>query len=448
MNPTLLYDAVQKIVTRQGQLRYMHKVTFATANGNIDALAVVEKYSTADYATSFCEEVSIRVTMSVYNYRRYLYQNRDNLRAIVQKIPIDPVSDIPQPQAGVDVRVYRAFLVDNEDPAITRGSPMTSGTYVDGKDDMRYFTVQLVDQVAEYASVRQGGGVFRFTKTEDILKSFILSSAKTEEGDQGVFLKALDVVPPDVGESNKLDQVLIPHDQLLIEVPGFLQENKGGLYNHGLGSFILNGTWYVYPLYNTQRFKTAQRRMVLYQVSTNVIPVADKTYTWDGSTLTVVCSGSAKIQDISVSGTFQGGTGTRFTRASEFLSEATTDEGNQGQINRSKTMAEFQTSQRADGFNIGKFSDTPITDNVPNELSKIAARSGQIMVTTWQNSDTSYLFPGMPIRVYQDIGGKVTCRDGVVLQVDEQWALERPGLNGKTMVSTAGLVIFLSKEEV
>jgi hypothetical protein len=36
----------------------------------------------------------------------------------------------------------------------------------------------------------------------------------------------------------------------------------------------------------------------------------------------------------------------------------------------------------------------------------------------------------------------------VVLQVDEQWALERPGLNGKTMVSTAGLVIFLSKEEV
>lgn len=448
MNPNLLYNAVNKIVSQKGRIRYSRKATFVTPQGNIEALAVVEHYTTADFATGFCEETTIRVSMSVYNYRRYLYSHRDNLRCILQKLPIDPVSNQVVNQGPRSAVLYRAFLLDNEDAAITRGNPMTSGTYVDGKDDLRFFTVQLVDVVAEYASIRQGGAGYRFTKTEDILKSFILAAYQQENGPQSVKLNGLEVFPLDVGEKEKLDQVLIPHNTNLVDVPGYLQEFKGGLYNQGLGSFIVGGVWYIYPLYHTQRFKTAPKRLVVYQVPTNMIPVADRTYSYDGSTLTIVCSGAAKLQDISVSGGINGGNGVRFTRASEFLEAATVEDDNAGKINRSKTMAEFQTSERADGFSIGKFSDNAVTDNLPNEMSKLAVRGGQLMVTTWQNSDVSLIFPGMPVRVYQDIGGKISARDGTVIQTDEQAALERPGLTGKVMTSVGGLVMFLSKDEV
>ena len=68
-----------------------------------------------------------------------------------------------------------------------------------------------------------------------------------------------------------------------------------------------------------------------------------------------------------------------------------------------------------------------------------------VMKAVWQRSDARYLTPGMPVRVYRDIGTEVVQLEGVLLQVNEEWSLERPGMMQQLQKSAAGLVFYLEK---
>jgi hypothetical protein len=444
MNPNLLYDTIHAILLKARGPRFRHKATFVSANGSAAAIAVIEKWSSADYVSSFCRDMTIQVATSVKDYRDVLYARRDNLKCVLQKIQVDPVSGVDVIGGITTSYTYRAFLVDNADATLPHGNPMTSGTYLDGKDDMRYFHVQLVDPVAEFMSVRSGGGISRYNSNEDFLKALVLTAAKSEKGEQSVYLKGFEMVPS-VNKGEITPDFVVPHSVPLIDVPGWIQENENGLYDKGLGSFIQDGIWYIYPLYRTNHLKTAVKKLVVFQVPTNVVPLLDNTSYQDGDTLYVVCTGSPSIQDISVSGNFEYGNGVRFIRADELMAAPTAQTENTALLNRSKYMAEFQDSTREDGFAIAGMSSVKATNNVPFEMSKLAANDGQLFTTTWQNSNADLVFPGMPVQVYHDIGGKIKKYGGTMFQIDEQWALERPGLSDQTQTSVAGMVMFLSK---
>lgn len=444
MNPNLLYDTIHAVLLKARGPRFRHKATFVSANGSCVAIAVIEKWSSSDFVSSFCTDMTLQVSTTVKDYRDVLYGRRDNLKCVLQKIQVDPTSGVDVIGGIVTTATYRCFLVDNADATLPHGNPMTSGTYIDGRDDMRYFHVQLVDPVAEYMSVRSGGGISRYNSNEQFLKTLVLAASQTDKGSQDIFLKGFEMVPS-VNKDEITPDFVVPHSVSLIDVPGWIQENENGLYDKGLGSFIYKGIWYIYPLYRTNHLKTAVKKMVVFQVPTNVIPLADNTYYQDGDTLYVVCTGSPNIQDISVSGNFEYGNGVRFIRADEFNNAPAAQTENTALFNRSKYMAEFQDSTREDGFVIAGMSKVKATNNVPFEMSKLAANDGQLFTTTWQNSNADLTFPAMPVQVYHDIGGKIRSYSGTLFQIDEQWALERPGLTDQTQTSVAGMVMFLSK---
>lgn len=444
MNPNLLYDTIHGILRKARGPRFRHKATFISANGSAVAIAVIEKWSSADYVSSFCRDMTIQVATTVKDYRDVLYARRDNLKCVLQKIQVDPISGVDVIGGVTTSYTYRAFLVDNADASLPHGNPMTSGTYLDGKDDMRYFHVQLVDPVAEFMSVRSGGGISRYNSNEDFLKALVLSASQSEKGEQKVFLKGFEMVPS-VNKKELTNDFVVPHSVALIDVPGWIQEHENGLYDKGLGSFIQDGIWYVYPLYRTNHLKTAPKKLVVFQVPTNVVPLLDNTTFVEGGTVYVVCTGSPSIQDISVSGNFEYGNGVRYIKADAMMSAPVAQNENTALYNRSKYMAEFQDSSREDGFTIAGMSKVKATNNLPFELSKLAMNDGQLFTTTWQNSNADLIFPGMPVQVYHDIGGKIKCYTGTVFQIDEQWALERPGLADQTQTSVAGMVMFLSK---
>lgn len=444
MNPNLLYDTVHGILRKARGARFRHKATFVSAAGSCTAYAVIEKWSSSDYVTSFCTDMTLQVMTTVKDYRDVLYARRDNLRCVLQKIQVDPTSGVDVMGGIVTTHDYRCFLVDNADASLPHGNPMTSGTFIDGRDDMRTFHVQLVDPVAEYMSVRSGGGISRYNSNEDFLKAAILTAAKGEKGQQGIFLKGLEMVPS-VTKKETANDMVIPHSVPLVDLPGWLQEKENGLYDKGLGSFIQNGVWYIYPLYRTNHLKTATKKLVVFQVPSNLVPIADNTVWVDGETVYVICTGSPTVQDLSVSGGFSYGNGVRFIRADHLVNAPTEQSENTALLNRSKYMAEFQTTEREDQFAIAGLSQVKATNNVAYEMSKLAVNQGQLFITTWQNSNAELLFPGMPVQVYHDIGGKIKAYSGTLFQIDEQWALERPGLTDQTQTSVAGMVMFLSK---
>lgn len=444
MNPNLLYDTVHRILRTARGPRYRHKATFVSVAGSVAAFAVVERWSSEDYVGSFCMDMTLQVATTVKEYRDVIYSHRDNLKCVLQKIQVDPTSGADVIGGKTFTSTHRCFLLDNSDATLPRGNPMSSGTFVDGKDDMRFFHVQLVDPVAEYMAMRHGGGVFRYTNNEDVVKSLILSQAKGEKGTQDIFLKGLDMVPT-VTKDELVENLVIPHNTLLTDVPGWLQEKETGLYDKGLGSFIKNGLWYIFPLWRTNHLKTAKKKLVVIQVPTTLVPLADNTVWVDGNTVYVVCTGEARIQDLSVAGGLEGGNGVRFLRADAMTSNPMVSKEGTGEFNRSQYMAEFKVSEREDGFNIANMSAAKATNNVAFEMSKMYRNQGQLMTTTWQNSNSELVFPGMPVEVYHDVGGKISTYAGTLIQIDEQWALERPGLTDQVQTSVAGLVMFLSK---
>jgi hypothetical protein len=182
----------------------------------------------------------------------------------------------------------------------------------------------------------------------ELLRGILARMARVTQG-----FTVLGMSPVDVTEAQ--DVTMIPGHQA---VPCPLHPAARGLYNHGCACFLLDGTMWVYPPYDIQRYSKrladkTERVLEIYQVPTTMVPTSESTWEIEGNVVRIVCTGSAKVQDISVGTSLSKGNGTRYIRADRFINAPTVNRGdNTSQINRETYMAEFQTSVRQDGLQI------------------------------------------------------------------------------------------------
>lgn len=451
MNPNLLYTTAREVVESSPSIMYyVMEMTFTSKAGQVAVKFVNAFDYHGDFIKGFTPAIRAKVGMVVKEFREYVYPYRNNLTVTCKHYPVNPNTGAAVPTWPAKVVEYRAFLVDNQDPSTTRGSALTSGTFVDGSDDMLVFHVQLVDKGAYLLAQSDVGGTY--PQDDDNGKLLIAIISKIAKSVKGA-VKFLDIRPWDV--TTKHETTVIPHDVRAVKLAKYIQEHEGGVYNHGLGSFIFDSMWRIYPPYNLKRFTKAlsdrsESTLELYQVPTDQIPTSERTWQRTSSQLRVVCTGPAQVQDISVGKQVSEGNGVRYIRASRFLNAPTTNRGNNtGEVNRSVYMAEIRSSEREDGDTIARFSTARVTDNDAHELSKLAEREGQVYVTMWQNSMAmEYILAGQPVRVYQDKGGRVSVRDGVVLEAKETWLPVSQGMINKAMTRACRLTIFLDKNDV
>lgn len=450
MNPNLLYSTARKIAeSGDATMYYVMDATFTTPGGTVDVKFVNGFDFECDFVKQFTPAIRAKVGMIVKDFKNLVWPNRNNLRVTTKTYPVNPNTGQAVPGVPATTIVYRAFLLDNQDPTTTRGSALTSGTFVDGSDDLLVFHVQLVDMGAYKLSMMDAGGIFPQDDNNGQLLTALISRMVKGKG----AIKFLSIWPWDATAVHT--ETVVPHDVRLIKLPHYIHEHEGGVYNHGLGAFVFKDMWSIYPPFNLLRYKRSltertQSVMELYQVPTDQIPTSEKTWQRTTSQLRIICTGPAQVQDISVGAQVSDGNGVRYIRATRFLNAATTDRGNNtGQVNRAVYMAEVRSSKRQDGDTIARFSPNRVTDNDHYELSKLAEREGQVYVTMWQNSVAlELLLPGQPVRVYQDKGGVVSVRDGVVVGAKETWLPVGQGMINRTMTRACQLTIFLDKNDI
>lgn len=438
-------ERAAKRVLDQSCMQVGIEITFITPNGPVKGRHVLEFFSRADFISKFTTDFDIMTMVALVDYRYKIYPNRDNLKALVQWFPIEASSNKYLSPKPIYSDTYRALLYDNDDGATQAGSPVAAKQETNSLDEERVIKVALVEQASEALSYKNAQGTFRETDNQNILAGFIAFQIKQEAANNPVAQVALEVHPiDDVVE--KRSAITIPIHTRLVDVPEFLQTKEGGLYSNGLGSFIQRSTWWIYPVFDTSRFTKTTRRLKIIQMSGPYAPTSENTWEYVNGELTVVCTSSSKMQDISTSAQINKGTGTRFIKASEMFDNTTQGDPNKEHFNQEGIMAEFQTDKRADGNNIAMFSETAITDNIVNEYAKIAFRKGQIFITIWQRSMARLVYPGMPLRLYYDKDGQTVVYDGVVMQIDEQWKGETKGMIQKNMIGTAAIYCFINKE--
>lgn len=447
MDGELLKQHIMKIGSAGFSPRFQYRAVFTSGTLKIESLAVSERIVNMDFASSFTTDQELRVSMTVANYN-LLFAKRDNLSVTLFQEQIDPISESLIPTGKRYQQTYRAFLRDNEIASQSSDRGMQNRPYSDGKDDLRVFTIDLVDPCALSMSAQNAQAVFRLSTAFESMRSFIVNKNETVRALGLPALLALDAVEPDItGDDAIRDQIIVDHTVKLVQLPVYLQGREGGIYNHDIGSFIKDRKWFIYPLYNTRRYTTTTRRLTVYATSSLKVPITDTTFLKEGESISIICMGAIKTQDLSVAGDISGGLGTRFTKATKFFEEQTIDTGdNRAVYNREAFDAAVRTKAREDGLEFAPVSGNAFTDNLARELSRISMRSGMLMFVTWQKSMVDLLVPGMPVRVYYDDGRKVNQLEGTLLQAQEQSTPERPGLMQKLQKSVAGLFLFLEKK--
>lgn len=446
MNTQLLRQQIMTLAASGANPRYQLRAIFTVQGVQYPVKAVIGKRIRSEYGERFCSNITLEIAMITKDFNQ-LFAVRDNLYLTLFQEQVDAVSEVKFSNGLTIQTTYRAFFSNNEIASLGGTPGLQSTPYTDGSDDLRIFHVQLVDPIALSMSAKSAQGVFRFSTASDVLRAYII--AKTNEDKQAGLppLLGLEMVDADVtGESAIREQIIVDHQVKMTSLPHYLQAKEGGLYNHGIGSFIENQRWFIFPLYNTQRFTKTEKRLSVFVADSLKLPTADCTYKWEGSTLKVIATGGAKTQDISVSGNVSSGNGVHFQKASNFFeSPVVVDGDNRAVYNREAVSVDIMRKSRRDGLTIAHVSDNPITDNLAREQSRIAAYDGLIMAVKWERSDIRLLTPGMPVRVYYDNGSVTTILEGTLIRAEEQWNTETPGLMQKLQVSAALLTFFLAK---
>lgn len=450
MNVGLLYNAARAVATSGEKPMYFAiDMTITSPGGKVEAKFVNHLSYECEYIGGFTPAIRVRLGCLVKEFREVVWAHRNNLAVVIKTYPVNPTTSQPAYIKPPRTMTFRGLLIDNADPSLSRGSAITSGVYTDGSDDMLVFYMQLVDKSGFDASFVSVGGTYPMAADNGkLITAMITQFAKK--------LKAFDFLTlHPIDEKREHDVTVIPHDIKLVKLPHYIQQHEGGLYNHGCAGFIFNRHWWIYPPYNLRRYSTAMAQKTeavldLYQVPTQQVPGTESTWFLTAQSLRILCNGPGTMQDISVGKQLNDGNGVRYLRASRFMNAAAVNRGdNTGEINREVIMAEMQTSKRADGITSAQFSANRITDNDANELSKLAAREGMIFLTSWQNSVAmEYIHPGHPVRVYQDKGGHVSVRDGIVIKVKEEWLPAGQGMMNKALTRACGLTIFLDRNDV
>ncbi|UQT03141.1 putative virion structural protein [Serratia phage vB_SmaS-Totoro] len=443
MNAALLRKQAMEIAGSGSYPRFRFRLIFTLPNRKLEVTRVIEKYTESDYVTSFTHDTEMNIAVITADYN-LLYANRDNLNATLVQEQVDPVSSTLLTSGLRYTTAFRVILKDNSAAQLTSDSSVTNAPYTDGKDELRMLRIQLVDPIAVSMNTKYAQGIFRYAKPVEVLKSMIITQTNEDAAKGLPKLVSLDVVDPDNDKPTDVIQDLVIENNIrMVGLAAFLQDEINGIYNHGIGSFIQNQRWYVYPLFNTRRFKTTTRRLTIIQSSSLMIPASDRSFKKVGEEITVVCAGAVKMQDLSVSNSINGETAIHFTRASGFLDKPAINDNNQSVYNRQDISADIGAEPRADKRALAGVRG--VTDNLAKVQSDLSGKRGMLMVTTWQRSDIRLLTPGMPVRVYYDNGGNVTLMEGVLIQANEQWTGEQPGLMSNTMKSAAALMLYLEK---
>ncbi len=349
-----------------------------------------------DYNLAYADELTCTVLMPMGKYARRVYPNRKNLEITLTKNPIKDFTRIKDEDREPDSEKYSATLIDDGRALIeAQGQESNDEFALDlmGVVDIHF---QLYTKSVEQIRMMTVGGSFRQTTIKEVILGVLTNESKKAKVDKKQALVGVDLIP--ISNKEKKEHVVITHGIKLFDLPNYLQ-NKYGVYSTGLGSYIQNRIWYVFPMYDTTQFEKREKNMTLLILPTSKCPELHKSFKKKGDALTVLISGDTGFRDDSGTQYLNDGNGVRLGDANKYLGKYNTTKDNKTKVERIKNNSEFITDERDSELNIMNVTGARITANPFVVYSNLIGRKGGIYKCTWENSDPSLIFPGMLVKI-------------------------------------------------
>lgn len=393
------------------------------------------------YDLNYMDELNIDLAIGPGTFNSKIYPYKDDLLVHLFKRPLkEQGSDIDYSRPA-QLYTFRGTLHDRGNESIEGNNALASNPDAADLAAIIQISLQLFDPAVEQIRMQSVGGVFRQTTTGDLVRTLLGQLGKTLKIDRETAVRGVDMIAPSNQEVKA--QIVIPHGTPVVDVPPLVQNKAGGIYSTGLGYYLQEGIWYVWPLLDITRFHTTLRTLTLLNIPENQMPGIERTYRQEADQVVAVVTGEVRFRDDSEQLQLTEGNGLRFTDARQVMGGMVKAEGNKALLQRGKVTNEFVSEGRRTGLN--KVQQVKPTANMFAEMSKLARRGGVHMQMLWENSDEELVYPGMPVTLLYWEDEQVKQLEGVVIRAHHHTKLNGRGMTGSRHINNTALTLFMGR---
>lgn len=396
-----------------------------------------------DFLNNYCDEIMVELYLNSGVYENDILPYKENIEIKIFTKPFSENTLAEDMSQDLNIIQGRGVLTDKNNQFF---SNQTSANSKDKRDLMSVQSVffQMVNPLLERFRMQSTGGIFRLTNGIDLVRTLLMNVSNANEVDQEYKVKGVDIAPNFNAEVK--DHINIPHGTKILNVADYINKNAEGIYPTGLGFYLQKDIWYIYPTFDVERFNNATRTLTIIRTPTDVLPLTDRTFLNTKTSLTIIANKDANLIDTSDIDQQNEGNGLRFTDARIMVDDFVQVDGNKATASRGKNVSEFLQEKRETSLNNIVSPGSKITSNMYYEMSKLAKRNGSTIDITWEYSDSSLLYPGMPVRIMTHQGAGPIAIYGVLLAAHEMIMLEGKGMNTSKHKRSCSLSIFIKRK--
>lgn len=450
-----LYEEILKIAeVPPTHPEFMWVVTLFTPEGELVLDDVKSLTIERDYGNDFSDKTLLNFDVGIATYVNKIYPFKSYLKVEVLRKPIVlGTVDTINPNKFATKELYRAILVDQSSLGLRASSEMTNDTGMGDRSKRIPVKFQLVEPLLDNIRVKFISGIFAGNWT-DLLRSLCRAKLRKEPWEKDVDLDlvhqrqqhelaGVDVREPDNTTDPK--QLLIPAGTKLMDLPDYCQ-NKYGLYETSLGSYIERGEWYIWGLHNTDLYESSERTLTIALIDNNVTPTTDNSFSVEEKHVKLVATGNIQHLDNTEAYLQNLGNGVRYQDANKLMDTYASTEAGITSISRAANLREYIVEEREDMLNYVPYSNDKITSNHYKQLSELNVRRGAVVNVMWENSDPDVLRPGMPAKLLYSAKDEVRSVVGILVSCAHAYAKETEAFTDQRLRCTSTLTLWVKRD--
>lgn len=319
---------------------------------------------------------------------------------------------------------YRGIVINNRDHDAESPTMFLSQS---NDKSIALVTLELMDESMWFLRMRQVGGIYHETDGLTIARAILADTLPTGSAGEG----QLKGVEYDEEEQQAYRDIVIPDSMDFLGVFDYLQKHYG-VYSKGLGIFQYLQRWYLFQPWNSQKFSSTVRKLVIYNLPREQAAHLDRTAHLAGNVLYLICGGDTNSLENRDQNALNKGTGYRVgsVRVLDGRSSSFTP-GDTSMTTPDKFVAQANPAAYPGGIvNAPIDPNQHFSDTDKPQRSELEKGLGTVVQTTWNRSSHGLIYPGMPVKyVFANEYGVYT-RYGTVIGEVFQSAVD-----GQTMAS-------------
>jgi len=408
-----------------------YEAVLSVGSHQIKAMFVFSNSIREDFVNSNFEERICTVVLKPSDYSKVVMYGHSNLFMKLTEKP---------PHGGKKVsRIYRAVMLDLRDPTIENNNADRSMISESDKANITLTSFQLIDPAVYELMLTRVGGSFPSTAPIDIIKVILGKCRLVDKYNKQDAVGRLEIDDLDVGTKR---HVTIPPNIRLFDLAKYLQE-KYGVYSQGLGAYLKDRVWYVFPPFTRRKEKADAWKLVIINAPANRNRKLERTYHVRGKTITIIMTGEVRHGDNTDQDALVSGTGVRYSDPTALLRSKPADGTEAPRMKPKETMTEYNAVDYVSKFQNAPLADQPFTVNAAKQASALAARGGMYIAGVWERSVPMVLLPGMAVTFITQDGDKIKKLPGTLIGAETLTSNPSGGLIEHTHTSMTNMTLYV-----